>query len=522
MIKIVIDNKPVEAQQGETILKAAQQAGIPIPHLCYHPAFPPEGSCRICLVEIERLPKLELACSTVVREGMKISTQTPRVREARRGVLEFLLADHPLDCPICDKAGECDLQDYYQEYGAFKSAFKEAKERREKKIKIGNNLILDRERCVLCTRCVRFLTETTKTQELGVFRRGIRSEISTYDAEFVNNNYSGNLVDLCPVGAITDAQFRFKTRTWFLAPVESICPLCSQGCNIYVDYHPGFPRVPGTAKIYRIRPRLNPDVNDHWICDYGRGGYLLLLNDRWDKLVWRKGDRETVVSWEKALQILAEKIRTFHLKKDTSKIALVLSSWLTNEELFLIKKIFKDDLRLERMFFADPRPGTGDGFLLQAERAPNARGAKEIGFALNPVRLEDLSQNTNLLIVFSPFLAELYSPTALKAVFETIGTKVLVTPRANGLDSLVDFVLPASGMPEKSGSLTNKNGKIQPFSAVCPSCGDSRPEWSILVDLARELKMNDDYYRSLTEPGAILKGLAKEIAFFRKEPLWIS
>lgn len=522
MIKITIDNKPVETQQGQTILKAAQQAGIPIPHLCYHPAFPPEGSCRICLVEIEGLPKLELACSTVVREAMKISTQTARVREARRGVLEFLLADHPLDCPICDKAGECDLQDYFQEHGAFESAFKEAKERREKKIKIGNNLILDRERCVLCTRCVRFLTETTKTQELGVFRRGIRSEISTYDAELVNNNYSGNLVDLCPVGAITDAQFRFKTRTWFLVPAESICPLCSQGCNIYVDYHPGFPRVPGTAKIYRIRPRLNPDVNDHWICDYGRSGYLSLLSDRWDKLLWRKGDRETVPSWEKALQILAEKSRSLHFVKRTSKIALILSSWLTNEELFLVKKIFKDDLHIEKIFFADPKPGTGDGILLQPERAPNVRGAKEIGFALNSARPEDLSQHTDLLIIFGPFLAELFSSAELKTVFGSIGTKVLITSRASGLESLVDFVLPASGMAEKSGTLTNKSGKIQPFSPVYPSCGDSRPEWSVLVDLGKELKINSRYYSLLANPGAIFRELAKEIAFFRKEPLWIS
>jgi NADH-quinone oxidoreductase subunit G len=224
-MKVVIDDRPVEVRPGMTILAAAQQAGLHIPHLCFHPAFVPEGSCRICLVEIEGLPKLELACATTVRDGMKISTQSPRVREARRGVLEFLLADHPLDCPICDKAGECKLQDYYLEYGLFENAFKEAKEKREKIIKIGEKLILDRERCILCTRCVRFLSEITKTQELGVFRRGIYSEISTYEGAPVKNNYSGNLVDLCPVGAITDREFRFKTRTWFLVQTESICPL---------------------------------------------------------------------------------------------------------------------------------------------------------------------------------------------------------------------------------------------------------------------------------------------------------
>ncbi len=248
MAKISIDGKPLEVTDGLTIMKAADSAGIIIPRFCYHPAFVPEGSCRMCLVEIEGLPKLELACSTVVRDGMKVSTGSEKVVEARRGVLEFLLAEHPLDCPICDKAGECTLQDYYEGYGRFKGAFQESKEKREKKLVLGKSLILDRERCILCTRCVRFLTEVTKTQELGVFKRGVHSEISPYEKEPVDNNYSGNLVEICPVGAITDLDFRFKTRPWFLNTGESICPLCSRGCNIYIDYLPGFARLEETKK----------------------------------------------------------------------------------------------------------------------------------------------------------------------------------------------------------------------------------------------------------------------------------
>ncbi len=180
MVRLTIDDRDLEAREGLTILRAAKESGIDIPHFCYHPAFAPEGSCRMCLVEIEGLPKLELACSTPVREGQKILTQSPRVVEARRAVLEFLLAEHPLDCPICDKAGECQLQDFYDQYGRFDSRLKEAKEKREKKLAIGDNLILDRERCVLCTRCVRFLKEVPGTGELGVFNRGNHSEISTY------------------------------------------------------------------------------------------------------------------------------------------------------------------------------------------------------------------------------------------------------------------------------------------------------------------------------------------------------
>jgi NADH-quinone oxidoreductase subunit G len=181
MIKIFIDEKPFDVEESLTIFNAAEQNGISIPHLCYHPAFPPEGTCRMCLVEIEGIPKLELSCSTQVRDGMKIFTHSDRVEEARRGVLEFLLAEHPIDCPICDQAGDCKLQDYYDEYGLYDSQFSEIKEKREKKVEIGKNLLLDQERCILCRRCVRFLGEVTKTRELGVFQRGNHTEINVYN-----------------------------------------------------------------------------------------------------------------------------------------------------------------------------------------------------------------------------------------------------------------------------------------------------------------------------------------------------
>ncbi|MCX6571532.1 MAG: 2Fe-2S iron-sulfur cluster-binding protein [Candidatus Aminicenantes bacterium] len=225
MITIQLDGRALQVPPGTTVLKAAEQAGIVIPRFCYHPAFEPEGSCRMCLVEIEGLPKLDLACSTVVREGMKVWTSTPKVIQARKDVLEFFLADHPLDCPICDKAGECKLQEYYDRHGLFAGRFVEAKEKRDKKVAIGKGLLLDRERCILCTLCVRFLRKVTGTGELGVFERAVRAEIGTYDGVPVDNNYSGNLVDICPVGAITDADFRFKMRAWFLIKGPTVCPI---------------------------------------------------------------------------------------------------------------------------------------------------------------------------------------------------------------------------------------------------------------------------------------------------------
>ena len=285
MIKIYIDGKPLQAKEGTTIKKAAEKEGIHIPHLCYHPAFIPEGSCRMCLVEIEDFPNLELACSTQIRKGMKIFTMSERVIEARKGVLEFLLADHPLDCPICDKAGECKLQDYFEEYGLFEGRFYEQKEKREKKVKIGENLIHDQERCVLCRRCVRFLREITKTGELGVFERGVHSVINTFNSTPVENNYSGNLAEICPVGAITDSDFRFKTRSWFLKKGDSICPLCSRGCNITIEYHEGFARFDLPKRVYRIRSRENQNINGYWICDIGRYGYSLLDEERVNRIL---------------------------------------------------------------------------------------------------------------------------------------------------------------------------------------------------------------------------------------------
>ena len=265
-VALTIDGRAVMAAEGTNVLRAAEQAGIDIPHFCYHPAFAAEGSCRMCLVEIEGLPKLELACSTPVREGLVVRTATPLVEQARRDVLEFLLADHPLDCPICDKAGECRLQDHYDLHGRFPGRFSEAKQKKDKLVRIGRGLVLDRERCILCTRCVRFLRTVTGTGELGIFERGARAEIGIFEGVPVDNDYAGNLADICPVGAITAEDFRFKTRAWFLARKPSVCPHCSRGCAIVVESVAGYPLPEAKRRVYRVTAGANPAVNGYWIC----------------------------------------------------------------------------------------------------------------------------------------------------------------------------------------------------------------------------------------------------------------
>ncbi len=511
MVKIFIDDHPVEVKEGLTVLKAAEQAGILIPHLCYHSAFVPEGSCRMCLVEVEGLPKLELACSTVVREGMKIHTGSEKVVEARKSVLEFLLAEHPLDCPVCDKAGECKLQDYYQEYGLFEGQFKEEKEKREKKLSIGKTLILDQERCILCTRCVRFLREVTKTQELGVFERGLHAEVNIYNGTPVSNNYSGNLAELCPVGAITDADFRFKTRSWFLREGPSICPLCSRGCSILIEHHPGFPRFPLPRRVYRVKALENQEVNGHWICDVGRYGYSYLDRSRISRL--RNGKKSQ--NWEDTVLFLAGKMKRLVFMKKTYRIALVLHSWLTNEELFLVRKIFRDDMGVEKIFFADPAHGEADGFLLTAERSPNRKGALELGYELKPATPDALVDRTDLLIVFGSYLSEQFSPADLKSVIDRVETAVILTAHESELNSLFDIVMPTVHIAEKAGSLTNVEGKVQRFRPVLDPPGESRPEWMVLRDLGQEMRIHSARYRQLDTAEAVFREAEKEIPFFR-------
>jgi NADH-quinone oxidoreductase subunit G len=463
------------------------------------------------------MPKLELACSTQVREDMKIWTQSEKVIEARKGVLEFLLAEHPLDCPICDKAGECKLQDYYEEYGLFDSQFKEFKEKRDKKVSIGKNLILDRERCILCTRCVRFLKEVTKTQELGIFNRGIRSEISTYNGDLVDNNYSGNLAEICPVGAITDADFRFQIRSWFLQKGDSICPLCSRGCNISLEYHPGFARVPRKKRIYRITSRKNPQVNDFWICDLGRYGYSNLDENRLANFLSSNNGNNKKLDQEKSLQFMVKKIRKLYERKKTSRMILILNSWLSNEELFLMSKIFRDDLRMERIYIVDPPPGEKDKMLLTSERSPNRKGALEIGFNFKPFDLKELANKTDVLIMFGEYLLNQVNLEEIKAVLERIETRILFSSKESELVSLFGMVFPTALVAEKGGSLTNCEGKVQSFEPVLETWGESRPEWQLLLDLGRELKINSDYYNQFKSLAAVLEKMEEEISFFQRK-----
>jgi NADH-quinone oxidoreductase subunit G len=515
MVKIFIDETEIEIEEGTTVFNAAKKAEIEIPHFCYHPAFVPEGTCRMCLVEIEGVPKLELACSTVVRDGMKVMTKSEGVVEARKGVLEFLMADHPLDCPICDQAGDCKLQDYYEEYGLFESRFSEVKEKREKKRKLGKNLIHDQERCVLCRRCVRFTREISKTGELGVLERGVHAEISILDDAQVDNNYSGNLAQLCPVGAITDLDFRFQTRNWFLKSENSICPLCSRGCSISVDAHKGFTRFHLPKRVYRIRSRRNDKVNGRWICDIGRYGYSYIDKERIERIS-SGGSEKKEMDWEEGLQKLAAAIKAVHPLDRASQLVLVINSWLTNEELFLIKKMFIEDSDLRHLYFIDPPHEEGDGFLFTGERCPNKKGVLNVGIEPKPLALEALPEKAKLLLFFSPPLLDPSSLSAVKAAFDKAETGICFSSNNHEFCSYSDMVFPMAVIAEKGGSLINTDGLLQEFDPAIETRGDSWPAWKILVEIARKNEVDFKYFDQFSSPKTILKEMRKEIPNFGK------
>ena len=484
-VGLTIDGRAARAAEGTSVLRAAEQAGLAIPHFCDHPGLEPEGNCRMCLVEIEGLPKLELSCATMVREGLVVRTATERVRQARRDVLEFLLAEHPLDCPICDKAGECLLQDYYDLYGLFPGRMMEPRERRAKKVPIGRRLILDRERCVVCTRCVRFLKSVTRTGELGVFERGLRSEIGVFDGAPVDTLYSGNLVDICPVGAITAEDFRFRTRAWFLARKPSICPHCGRGCAVFVESVAGYPLADGERRVYRVTAREDPAVNGHWICDLGREGRREIDEGR-GTVVLRKGEPAHGLTWPRALAEVAESIRGLPDGTRGAALAVVLNSRLTCEELARARAIFEAGLGSRRISFADRRPGQADSLLLTAERTPNLRGAVEAGFDPRPPTLEELAA-AKVLVIYGSDLTGHYDAGDLARAFAGGPAVFLFAAHSGPLDGLADLAIPVSVTAEKTGTYINVLGLRRSFTPASEPPAGVPSEGAVLDRLAQLL-----------------------------------
>jgi len=341
MVTLTIDNKQVTVEEGTTILKAAEKLGIEIPTFCYHDKLEAVGACRMCLVEVEKTPKLQIACATMVTEGMVVKTDTPQVARARKGVLEFLLINHPLDCPVCDKGGECELQNLVFKFGSDKSRFVEEKRRyvadpnaRYDDLSIGTHIMRNMNRCILCRKCVRFISEIAGQTDLGTFRRGSKTEINVLPDIPLGNPYSGNVVEICPVGALTSKSFRYKTRVWQIKTTPSICPNCADGCNIKIWAK--------DERIYRFTSRRNDEVDEGFLCDKGRFGFEFVnISDRLRHPLIKKNGKLTETTWDEAIEFVASNLRKIKREAGPEALAGVGSPRLTNEEGYLFQKLFR-------------------------------------------------------------------------------------------------------------------------------------------------------------------------------------
>jgi len=511
MPKLTIDGREIDVPEGTMVIQAAEQLGIFVPRYCYHPGLSIAGNCRICLVEVEDNPKLQVSCNLPVSDGMVVHTKSDNAEEGRRSVLEFLLANHPLDCPVCDQSGECDLQNYYMNFGLYNPRFEEHKVKKHKAVELGPHVMLDQERCILCSRCVRFTDEITETGEFGIFNRGDRAELGIYPGDVLDNPYSANVVDICPVGALTEKDFRFKARVWYLSSAPTLCNGCSQGCNIDMHYLLDRPHLNDGARMARVKPRFNEDVNQWWLCDEGRYGLEWLDQDRLGEV---RGPSAEETDWEAALTSISAAIDKV---QDGSRIGVIASAQLTNEELFLIREIFQRSLGARVTISVPEEPGFCDDFLIKADKNPNTLGATLLGLAdpdlpsAEQLVDEAIGENLDVLWVFGHDLVKLFGEEKIRQLSEKLPLFIFSGTNDNSTVALAEWVLPSAAYVEKDGTFVNCHGRLQRIGRVFEPLADSREDWRILLELAEKLDVPFDWQT----PEDIFAGLAESLAPFQ-------
>jgi NADH-quinone oxidoreductase subunit G len=478
MAKLTIDGREIEAPEGTRLFEACTQArGVALPHFCYHPDLSIAGVCRLCQVEIEGMPKLTIACNTVVKEGMVVHTRTEKVETAVRKILEMHLINHPVDCPICDQAGECGLQDQYMQYGLYDSEVSKRDKVLKTKAKvIGPHVILDMERCVLCSRCVRFCNEVTGTGELGIFKRGDRAEIDVAPGRELNNNYSLNTVDICPVGALTSRDFRFQRRVWLLRSAPSICPGCATGCNVRLDHEGG--------RVWRLKPRRHDEVNGPWLCDAGRMTYKALHQEKRLRQPWLRRNGELApVTWQEVWPRLVELLMP-------GRIGLALANAHQSlEELVLwrrlVQEIADDSVLVGATGGVDE--GSADALLLDGDWAPNRRALCWLHLPeASPADLsERLGAISGTVLVYGADPAA--AAPELAAALAGGKRLIYVGTHDNDTARAAQVVIPVSMWAEKDGLFVNRQGRIQEFRRAIARPGDAREDWRFWDDLRREL-----------------------------------
>lgn len=474
MPKVKIDDREIEVAPGTNVIEAAKQAGIEIPHYCYHPHLSIAGNCRMCMVETEtpRGPMLEIACNMQARDGLVVRTSTDKVKAVRKSVMEFLLVNHPLDCPICDQSGECRLQDYYMEHGQYDSRGAEEKVSKTKRQDIGDLIVLDAERCVQCSRCVRFGDEVTHTGDLRLMNRGDHTEIGLFPGERLRHNYQGNLADICPVGALTNKDFRFQRRVWYLKETASVCTGCATGCNIDVCHQEG--------EVFRYTPRRNDAVNKSWMCDPGRltykdvAGLKRLLRARVDGKNAEPAD---------ATAELARRIRA----AGAERVGFVLGNTATNEANWALLTLVRQNLPAARVFYVDGHDPEArmpsDELLMDTEKAPNGQGvrmlARHDGKVHSRGALLEALPGLSLLVVLEDDVAgRLGVPLPATAYLGW---------RKNSTADAAAIVIPVAHAVEMDGSYVNRDGRVQRIRRAVGAMGDAVPAWQALEALGAAL-----------------------------------
>ena len=542
MVNVQVDGVWRQFPKGTRVIEACKQAGKSIPHYCYHPKLTSPGNCRMCLIEmgtpkmtpdrkpvlgadgkpeIGWIPRPQISCAQDVSEGMGIRTDSPMVQECRKGVMEFLLINHPLDCPICDQAGECKLQEFSVEHGNASSRFLERKVKKPKAVELGPRVTLDAERCILCTRCIRFMQEVAHDDVLGIVDRGSFNSIACHPDRILDHNYSLNTVDICPVGALTSTDFRFKMRVWFLRETSTIDVNCGTGSNITIGARENV--------IYRITPRDNDAVNGPWLPDSHRLNFKFVgdpsrLTEPVSRAFsvaaapspqnvsaapspqWHPATVASQPQWTQAINLAAEALR-----KNSGKVAILASGRATNEELFLVSRL-ASALKASVVDIL-PRTGEPDGMLIAADRNPNTTGAKLLGVATG--KLSDIASGirsgsiTALLVLGEDATNAGLTADDLAKLDALVAMDIL----PNATTDKAHFVLPSSAWCEKRGSMINLKNRIQRLNKAVTAPGSARDDWEILRDLifavcgSNGLHSIEDVFKAMASATPTLAGL---------------
>lgn len=494
LVNVQIDGVWHKFPKGTRMIEACKQVQKEVPHYCYHPKLSSPGNCRMCLVEmgmpprpapgqepekdehgmpkIGWMPRPVIACANTVAEGMGIRTDSTLTQECRKGVMEFLLINHPLDCPICDQAGECRLQEFSVEHGKGESRFREDKVKKPKNVDIGPRVRLDDERCIMCSRCIRFTAEIADEPVLGFTERGSHTTLAVHPGKRLEHNYSLNTVDICPVGALTSTDFRFQQRVWFLTETNSICTGCSRGCNMEIGAR--------GDTIYRQTPRENNAVNSTWMCDQGRLDFHFVNSEfRLTDPMVKTGGKHEIASWKTALNNIA----TALAGKKGEEIAIIASARMTNEELFFVKHLAAQ-LGTTNVDVI-PRTGGADNYLRSDDLNPNTNGAKLI-LGIEPgSKLADIQEKMSRgllrgVLALGENLLKVGFPQRDLEKVPFIATLHIL---ANASAELSNVVLPGTAYAEKRGSMINATGRLQRLNKAVKTPGNAHDTWEILRDL---------------------------------------